>query len=258
MIFSVKSTSPEEWKAVVNAVKISGEEATFNVAPEGMNFRGISPDKVALVELTWPASAFAEFKCEKPTRFNVRTDDLAKIIGRAKKDDTVEVSQEEENGEVKVVFAGDMHKEFLMHLIEIVKSSAPTPHVDYEAELVATKDSLTDALGDIAVVSPEIALTGIPEAVVFNGKSDAGKGQVILGRSSSNIKKYTIPETVTKESPVYAKFGIEYLQAFFKAVQGPEFVSVKWASKKPIQLDFDLNDKGAKVTFWLAPRVGED
>jgi len=56
--FSAKTTGSDEWKAVISAVSTLVEEATFEATIEEISFRGMDPSHVALIDISWPNSAF--------------------------------------------------------------------------------------------------------------------------------------------------------------------------------------------------------
>ena len=80
--FSAKTTGSDEWKAVISAVSTLVEEATFEATIEGISFRGMDPSHVALIDISWPNSAFEKYDCDGDIKFGVRIDELSKLIKR--------------------------------------------------------------------------------------------------------------------------------------------------------------------------------
>ena len=56
--FSAKTSTSNEWKAVISAITTLVEEATFEATVEGISFRGMDPSHVALIDISWPNSGF--------------------------------------------------------------------------------------------------------------------------------------------------------------------------------------------------------
>ena len=61
MKFSAKTNTSNEWKAVISAITTLVEEATFEATVEGISFRGMDPSHVALIDISWPNSAFEKY-----------------------------------------------------------------------------------------------------------------------------------------------------------------------------------------------------
>ncbi len=52
---------------------------------EGITFRGMDPSHVALIDISWPNSAFEKYECDSDIKFGVRIDEFSKLIKRADK-----------------------------------------------------------------------------------------------------------------------------------------------------------------------------
>ena len=96
MVFSAKTNGSEEWKAVISAVSTLVEEATFEATVEGISFRGMDPSHVALIDISWPNSAFEKYECDSDIKFGVRIDEFSKLIKRADKSSTIEINISED------------------------------------------------------------------------------------------------------------------------------------------------------------------
>ena len=97
MEFSAKTNTSDEWKAIISAISTLVEEATFEATVEGISFRGMDPSHVALIDISWPNSAFEKYECDSDIKFGVRIDEFSKLIKRADKKDSIEISISEQN-----------------------------------------------------------------------------------------------------------------------------------------------------------------
>ena len=50
-----------------------------------------------LIDISWPNSAFEKYECDSDIKFGVRIDEFSKLIKRADKKDSIEISISEEN-----------------------------------------------------------------------------------------------------------------------------------------------------------------
>ena len=85
MVFLAKTKSPDEWKAVTSAISTLVDEATFEATVEGLSFRGMDPSHVALIDISWPNSAFDGYECDSALKFGVRIDEFSKLMKRGVK-----------------------------------------------------------------------------------------------------------------------------------------------------------------------------
>ena len=97
MVFSAKTSGSEEWKAIISAVSTLVEEATFEATVEGISFRGMDPSHVALIDISWPNSAFEKYECDSDIKFGVRIDEFSKLIKRADKNNAIEINISDDN-----------------------------------------------------------------------------------------------------------------------------------------------------------------
>ena len=251
-MFLAKSASAQEWKAVAAAVKTLVEEATFEAKAEGLSFRAMDPSHVALVDLTWPNSSWERFECEKPFKFSVRVEDLVKLIGRAAAKDSIEISSSEEDN-ILVRFQNGYKREFTIHLIESSGGPAPLPKLEFDAKATLTKSIFERVLGDISAVADQVTIEAVSGKLSFSGKSDIGKANIGLEKNDADVLSLEV------KNDSKASYSIDYLQNIAKtAGSASDTLDMEFAKQKPIKLLFKLNDQGAVLTFWLAPRVSSD
>ena len=250
-MFLAKTASASEWKAVAAAVKTLVEEATFDATTEGLTFRAMDPSHVALVDLSWPGSAWAGFECDRPFKFSVRVEDLTKLVNRADSKDSVEISSDE-NDSISIKFTNGYKREFNIHLIESTASSAPLPKLEFDTKATMTKTILEKVLGDISVVSDQVTITSSKEKMTFSGKSDVGKAEVALAKNDADVLE------LTSNAESRATYSIDYVSGILKALGGvTDTVELEYSTKKPLRLMLKLNDQGAKMFYFLAPRVSD-
>jgi len=247
-LFLAKTATSSEWKAIAAAVKTLVEEATFEANSQGLTFRAMDPSHVALVDLALPNASFASFECDKPFKFSVRVEDLVKLIGRSDSKDSVEISSTEEDA-IAVKLSNGYKREFTIHLIESTAGSAPLPKLEFDTKASLTKTILEKVLGDISVVSDQVTMQASKEKITFSGKSDVGKAEISLAGNDADVLEF-------KGADSRATYSIDYVSGILKALGGvTDTVQVEFSTKKPLRLELKLNDQGAKMWYFLAPRV---
>ncbi len=251
-MFMARTSSASEWRAVAAAVKTLVEEATFDASSEGITFRAMDPSHVALVDLSWPVAAWAAYECDKPFKFSVRVEDLTKLVSRAETKDAVEISSGEDDS-ISIKFSNGYKREFNIHLIESTAASAPLPKLDFDTKATLTKTILEKVLGDISVVSDQVTINALKDKLTFSGKSDVGRAEISLAGNDADVLDY---KTGAESKATYS---IDYVIGILKALGGvTDTVQMEFSAKKPLRLEMKLNDQGAKMFYFLAPRVSSD
>lgn len=252
-MFLAKTATSQEFKAIAAAIKTLVEEATFEVNTAGLSFRAMDPSHVALVDLQMPGASFEKWDPgDKPSKFSLRVEDLVKLISRADAKDSVEISSSEEDN-ILIRFQDGYKREFTIHLIESSGGPAPIPKLEFDAKATLTKSILERVLGDISAVADQVVIEATKEKLSFSGKSDIGKASIGLEKNDADV----LGLEVKNESK--ASYSIDYLANIARAMgSASDTLVMEFSKQKPVKLSFRLNDQGASLTFWLAPRVASD
>src|SRR5207249_642911 len=110
----------------------------------------MDPSHVALIDIAWPNSAFEKYVCDEDSKFGVRIDEFSKLIKRADKKESIEISISEDN--LLLVTIGK-NKKYKMRLIESSATDTPLPKITYNTKIAVTSTEFDKMLGDIQVVS---------------------------------------------------------------------------------------------------------
>ncbi|MGA2663362.1 MAG: proliferating cell nuclear antigen (pcna) [Nitrososphaerales archaeon] len=250
MLFT-KTSSAVEWKAVASAIKTLVEEATFEASSEALIFRAMDPSHIALVDLNWPNTAFEKYECDKPFKFSIRVEDFVKLIGRTDAKDSVELTSTEEDALLLRLMNG-YKREFRIHLIETTSGTAPLPKLDFDASISMSKSVFEKVLGDISVVADQVVISAMKESVSFAGKSDVGAATIQLDKNGADVFEMDV------KAESKASYNLDYFQSISKALGGSvETVLIQFSAKKPAKLTFKLNEQGAIISYFLAPRISD-
>ncbi len=250
-MFFAKSAGSTEWKAVASAIKTLVEEATFEISPEGLIFRAMDPSHIALVDLNWPSVAFEKFNVDKATKFTVRVEDFVKLISRTDAKDSIEIASGEDDAVTLRIMNG-YKREFKIHLIETTPGTAPLPKLEFDVKLSMAKNVFEKILGDISVVADQVMISSLKEGVSFSGKSDTGAATIQLDKGGAELLELDVKQEAK------ASYNIDYIANMSRAVgSAADVVTLEYASKKPTRLEFRLNEQGARIFYFLAPRISE-
>ncbi len=245
-MFSAKTKGSDDLKAIISAISTLVEEATFVSNAEGITFRGMDPSHVALIDISWPNSAFEKYECDSDIKFGVRVDEFSKLIKRANKQDSIELSISADN--MLLVTIGKT-KKYKMRLIESSASDTPLPKISYDAKIGLTPGKFDEILGDVQVVSDYLTIKTSNSKAEFSGKGDSGEVVIDLEKGMDNITDISSKEDST------GTYSLEYLNPVVKAVGTTSgSVTCEYSSAKPLRIEFKVANIG-RIHFYLAPRV---
>lgn len=246
LVFSAKTSGSDDLKAIISAISTLVEEATFVANAEGITFRGMDPSHVALIDISWPNSAFEKYECDNDIKFGVRVDEFSKLIKRAEKQDSIEIGISEDN--MLLVTIGK-NKKYKMRLIESSASDTPLPKIPYDAKIGLMSSAFDKILGDVQVVSDYLTINATTSKAEFSGKGDSGEVVIDLEKGMEQLTDISV-----KQESI-GTYSLEYLNPVVKAVGTTAgSVTCEYSSAKPLRIEFKVANIG-RIHFYLAPRV---
>ena len=246
MEFSAKTNTSDEWKAVISSITTLVEEATFEATVEGITFRGMDPSHVALIDISWPNSAFEKYNCDSDIKFGVRVDEFSKVIKRAEKNESIEISISDDN--MLQILIGK-NKKWSMRLIEGSASDTPLPKISYDSKIGLSSSTFDKILGDIDVVSDYLSIKTATNNAEFSGKGDSGEAVINFEKGMEGLEEITVNQECT------GTYSLEYLNPIVKAMGSTSnSIICEFSSGKPLRIEFKVSNIG-RIHFYLAPRV---
>ncbi len=246
MEFSAKTNTSDEWKAVISSITTLVEEATFEATVEGITFRGMDPSHVALIDISWPNSAFEKYNCDSDIKFGVRVDEFSKVIKRAEKNESIEISISDDN--MLQILIGK-NKKWSMRLIEGSASDTPLPKISYDSKIGLSSSTFDKILGDIDVVSDYLYIKTSTNNAEFSGKGDSGEAVINFEKGMQGLEELTVNQECT------GTYSLEYLNPIVKAMGSTSnSIICEFSSGKPLRIEFKVSNIG-RIHFYLAPRV---
>jgi proliferating cell nuclear antigen len=244
--FSAKTNTSDEWKAVISSITTLVEEATFEATVEGITFRGMDPSHVALIDISWPNSAFEKYNCDSDIKFGVRVDEFSKVIKRAEKKESIEISISDDN--MLQILIGK-NKKWSMRLIEGSASDTPLPKISYDSKIGLSSSTFDKILGDIDVVSDYLSIKTTTNNAEFSGKGDSGEAVINFEKGMEGLEEITVNQECT------GTYSLEYLNPIVKAMGSTsDSIICEFSSGKPLRIEFKVSNIG-RIHFYLAPRV---
>jgi len=248
-LFKLKVAGAKLLRDMLTSISILVDEATFKLDQESIQLRAMDPSRVAMIDFEWPKTIFEEYTCTEPTRMCVNITELLKLLKRAGKDETLELSLDEKTGRLLVSITGKYTRNFTMPTLEASEEEVPTPKIAFNARVKATTEGLARAIKDAQLVSDHVKIEAYPEKIVLNATGDLMGATITLQKENDALLELEVKE------PQEAIFSLSYLTEIVKAASATsDIATLEFSSDMPIRMDFHQAREG-KLTFFLAPRI---
>ena len=247
------------FKAVVNgnllqkaiaAYAVLIDEATFDITPDGVSLRVMDPSRVAMVDAELPSGFFdGGYTCTEPMKLSVNLTELLKLLKRAGKEESVELSIDDKTGRLLIIIQGKYARNFNMPTLEASDEEAPTPKISFNVKAKTTTNGLSQAIEDAQLVSDHVRIEAEPEKLTFSASGDIMGATITLPKGSDTLLELDVKENAK------ATFSLSYLSEIIKAASAiSDIATLEFSTDMPVKIDFQQTKEG-KLAFYLAPRI---
>ena len=248
-MFKLKVSDSKLLRDMISAIAILVDEATFRIEPDGIKLRAMDPSRVAMVDFEWPKTVFDEYTCMQPTKMCINVGELLKLLKRAGKNESVELSLDEQTGKLRITILGKYTRIFQMPTLEAAEEEVPTPKLTFNVKAKVTTDGIRDAITDAELVSDHVKFEADPEKLVMQASGDLMGATIELKKGSDALLDLEVTE------PSKATFSLSYLSEIIKTGgASSDIATLEFSTDMPIKIDFQQSQEG-KLTFYLAPRI---
>ena len=101
-MFKLKVADSKLLREMATAISILVDEATFKIEPDGLKLRAMDPSRVAMIDFEWPKTIFEQYEATVPSKMCINISELLKLLKRAGKDESVELSLDDKTGRLQV------------------------------------------------------------------------------------------------------------------------------------------------------------
>ncbi|MCK4952646.1 proliferating cell nuclear antigen (pcna) [Candidatus Bathyarchaeota archaeon] len=248
-MFRIRVTDAMLLRDMITAISTLLDEATFDISTGGIKLRAMDPSRVAMVDFEWPKKIFDEYVCSETMKLCLNISELLKLLKRARREESVELSLEEKTNRLQITIKGKYLRTFNMPTLEPIEEEVPIPKVTFNAKAEITTEGLRQAIEDVSLVSDHVRIEIDDEKITMRATGD------LMG-ATIELKKGDVAflGVETKEVSI-ANFSLSYLVEIIKAAAATsEIATMEISTDMPIRLDFKQQQEG-KLSFYLAPRI---
>ena len=232
----------KNFKNILTNVEYFLEEVKFEVDSDGLRFRGLDKSHIAFIGLYVDKDYFDIFEIDEPQSCIVDTNELVRIVKRAKNNDTLILSFDEANLKLQFV-NNDTKRNFRIRQVDIEYTSPPMPNIEYPISFNMDYKLLMDSVKDAELYSDKVKLRT--------------NGYHLFVETDSNEGDYRSELTSVEDIGNYMSiFSISWLNKIFKISGISDKITISMGKDMPLFLEFG-DENGLKVDFLLAPRIEE-
>merc|ERR1712125_227384 len=246
-------------KKVVDAMKDLCEEVNFDCSEEGLQVQSMDSSHVALVSLMLRESAFADFKCDRPTSLGMNIECLAKIFKMCGPNDSLKLAYQNDADTLNFQCESsddDRIADFDLKLMQIESEHMEIPEQHYKVVARLPSGEFQKICKDLKEFGETMQMSASKEGIKFSVQGDVGSGNVMLKPRESEKPEEKV--TLTVHEPVTATFALRYLVNFAKAAPLCGVVELGLGPDAPLLVKYELEsaDNG-HMQFYLAPKIDE-
>jgi len=231
---NILKTSFDAISSIVDEVQMQADE-------EGLRLDALDRSHITFVHLELKKNVFDEYQCKEPLKINVDTEELMKVLKRAKSEDMVELTTDE--GNLIITFEGEARRRFKIRLIDIEYEAPSPPQLDYPTEFEIPFSLLKDSIQDIGIVSDKIALQVDEDKFKASAEGDFGDDKI----------EYLHGEKIQENAK--SVFSLEKVKEMMKADKFSETAQIKLGNDMPLNLYLKMASDEGELSFLLAPRI---
>ncbi len=236
-------------KAAVDSIVCLVEEGQFEIKTDGIYLKAMDPSQISMVSFSMPKAAFVEYHVPEETKLGVDISQLANVLSRGKKGENAELSVEE--GRLVIKFSGEKHKRtFKVPLIETGDRVQKEPKIEFKNHARIRADAIKETLKDAKLISSHVRLQLMPENFVVDVRGENGDVKAEFEKGSPELLE------LVAQGPAKATFPLQYLEDMVKATSASSVVTINLETDRPLKIEYDI--EGAKVVYYLAPRIETD
>jgi proliferating cell nuclear antigen len=233
-------------KAAIDSIVCLVEEGQFDIKNDGLTLKAMDPSQISMISFSMPKEAFVEYNLPEETKIGVNIGQLAEVLARGKRGERLELSVEENRLVVK--FYGEKHRRmFKVPLIETGERVQREPKIEFKNTAKIKADALKETLKDAKLISSHVRMQLTKDQFIVDVRGENGDVRAEFEKGSPDVLELNVQENAK------ATFPLQYLEDMVKATSAASIISVSLETDRPLKLEYDI--EGAKVTYFLAPRI---
>jgi|GEM_PF-194273 len=244
-MFKAELNDPNILKTSFDAISSIVDEVQIQIDSEGIRLSTIDMSHITFVHLELKKELFDEYECPEPEKINVDTEELMKVLRRARAGDSLIITSDDTN--LILTFEGEATRQFKIRLIDIEYETPQPPEIGYENEFEVPFSLLKDAIADMDIFSDNLW-----QMITF--KVDEEKFIVSsTGEFGDAMIEYYHGEKI--KEPARSVYSLEKVKEMLRADRFSETAIINLGNDMPLKLTLKMPNDEGELSFLLAPRI---
>merc|ERR1711877_84679 len=243
----------------MGAMKDLCKDVNFDCSEKGLQVQSMDSSHVALVSWMLRESAFADFKCDRPTSLGMNIESLAKIFKMCGPNDSLKLAYQNDADTLNFQCESsddDRIADFDLKLMQIESEHMEIPEQQYKVVARLPSSEFQKICRDLKEFGETMQLSASKEGIKFSVQGDIGSGNVMLKPREADKPEERVALTV--HEAVTATFALRYLVTFAKAAPLSSSVELGLGPDSPLSVKYELeNADNGYMQFYLAPKIDE-
>ena len=248
-MFKIVVSDARVFKHAIDSIVNLIDEGQLEIGKDGIGLKAMDASQIAMVCFFMPKDAFLEYDVPSTARVGVNFESLSKILGRTRGGEQLEISQDE--NKLSLSFMAEKKKRnFKLPMIDMPAGMQREPKIEHDAVVKMQGGNFKEMLKDAVLVSSHIAFEAKEEGFYADVKGDGTDLKLEFEKGAGEISEISV------KAPSRATFPLQYLEDIVKASPDLGEIVVHLKSNAPLKIEYSV--EGAKVSYYLAPRIDSD
>tara|TARA_Y100000389_G_scaffold172606_1_gene181134 strand:- start:6227 stop:7063 length:837 start_codon:yes stop_codon:yes gene_type:complete len=260
-------------ESVSNVLKMGN----ISVKDDGLYVSGMDVMHVSLIKLEIEKNDFDKFEKIGPVNLGINFEEFVKLLKTSSGRGKLSIIYNESNPKLDIIFENDgLKRKYGLMLMDIDVDDLDVPSIDYHLELELSTKIFSNMINSVITTGAEQITFKIKDKQLSTfskgdlseteflfdraeGYENEKKLKINIGKSEakSSTNKKKIYELMSCEGEFNVTLGTSILKNITKANQLTEFVTINMIADNPVRLDYNLNDDGSFIYYYISPKLDD-
>ncbi len=260
-------------ESVSNVLKMGN----ISVRDDGLYVSGMDDMHVSLIKLEIEKNDFDKFEKIGPVNLGINFEEFVKLLKTSSGRGKLSIIYNESNPKLDIIYENDgLKRKYGLMLLDIDVDDLEVPSIDYHLELELSTKIFSNMINSVITTGAEEITFNIKDKQLSTfskgdlseteflfdkeeGYENEKKLKINIGKSEakSSTNKKKIYELISCEGQFNITVGTSILKNITKANQLTEFVTINMIADNPVRLDYNLNDDGSFIYYYISPKLDD-
>ena len=261
----------------IDAVSQVLKMGNISVRDDGLYVSGMDDLHVSLIKLEIEKDDFELFSKTGPVNLGINFEEFVKLLKTSSGRGKLSLIYNESSPKLEIIFENEgLKRKYGFMLLDIEIEDLEVPSIDYHLELEISTKVLSNMINSvIATGAEEITFYIKDKQLTTYSKGDISETEFVFDKitgyenetklkispnkknSQVTSAKKKIYELISCEGEFSVTVGISILKNSNKANTLTEFVTINMIKDNPIRLDYNLNDDGSIIYYYISPKLDD-